>query len=177
MTFSLKEEIDSAFSRLSASVTTSIKDVNFCTLQRAANEKANSPRMLQISNKTIPIIDGAKSFQALFTVLVKSLYLNFLAIRMMKARAAASLKPAAQQSVENFKRTFFGMTLAKEAPHFLPIIPLKSAHTAMTEQLDKDPSKMTIFELHKHRFYLETKLLQTGPVTITICSIYIDIVH
>ena len=172
MTFSPEEEIDSAFSKLSASVTTSIKDVNFCTLQRAAIEKANSPRMLQISNKTIPIIDGAKSFQALCTVLAKSPYWNFLDIRMMEAMAAASLIPAAQQSVENFKRTFFGMTLVEAAPHF-PIIPLKSAHTAMTEQLDKDPNKMTIFELHKHRFYLETELLQTAPDTITICRIVI----
>ena len=57
--------------------------------------------------------------------------------------------------------------------HTFPIIPLKSAHTAMTEQLDKDPSKMTIFELHKHRFYLETELLQTGQDTITICRIVI----
>ena len=38
----------------------------------------------------------------------------------------------------------------------------------MTEELDKDLSKMTIFELHKHHFYLETKLLQAGPDTITI---------
>ena len=172
MTFSPEEEIDSAFSKLSASVTTSIKDVNFCTLQRAAIEKANSPRMLQISNKTIPIINGAKSFQALCTVLAKSPYWNFLDNRMMEAMAAASLIPAAQQSVENFKRTFFGMTLAEAAPYF-PIMPLKSAHTKMTEQLDKDPSKMTIFELHKHRFYLETELLQTGPDTITICRIVI----
>ena len=51
---------------------------------------------------------------------------------------------------------------------------MKSAHTAMTEELlDKDPSKMTIFELHKHPFYLETELLQTGPDTITICRIVI----
>ena len=43
----------------------------------------------------------------------------------------------------------------------------------MAEELDKDPSKMTIFELHKHHFYLETELLQTGPDTITICRIVI----
>ena len=68
------------------------------------------------------------------------------------------------------------MTLAEAAPYF-PIIPLKSAHTKMTEQLDKDPSRMTIFELHKHRFYLETELLQTGPDTITICRIVIGSVN
>ena len=149
-----------------------IETVNFLRLKRAAIERAKSPEMIQKSNELVPIIDEAKSFQALCTVLAKSPYWNFLDIRMMEAMTVASLIPAAQQSVENFKTTFFGMTLAEAAP-YLPIIPLKSAHTAMTEQLDKDPSKMTIFELHKHRFYLETKLLQTGPDTIIICRILI----
>ena len=90
----------------------------------------------------------------------------------MEAMAAASLIPAAQESVENFKRTFFGMTLSEAAPYF-PIVQMKPAHTAITEKLAKDPSKMTIFELHKHRFYLETELLQTGPDTCTICRIVI----
>ena len=149
-----------------------IETVNFLRLKRAAIERAKSPEMIQKSNELVPIIDEAKSFQALCTVLAKSPYWNFLDIRMMEAMAVASLIPAAQQSVENFKTTFFGMTLAEAAPYF-PIIPQKSAHTAMTEELDKDSSKMTIFELHKHRFYLETELLETGPDTITICKIVI----
>ena len=172
MTFSPDEDIDSAFSRLSASVKMTIEDTNFYRLKTAAIERAKSPKMIQKSNELVPIIDGAKSFQSLCTVLAKSPYWNFLDIRMMEAMAAASLIPAAQQSVENFKRTFFGMTLAQAAPYF-PIVPMKPAHTAITEQLAKDPSKMTIFELHKHRFYLETKLLQTGPDTCTICRIVI----
>lgn len=172
MIFSPKEDIDLAFFKLSASLTTTIQDVNFFTLQRAAYEKAKTPKMMHKSNELIPIIDGAKSFQALCTSLAKSSYWNFLDIRMMEAMAAASLIPAAQESVENFKRTFFGMTLAEAAPYF-PIIQPKSSHTTVLEELDKDPSKMTIFELHKHRFYLETELLQTGPDTCTICRIVI----
>ena len=172
MTFSPDEDIDSAFSRLSASVTMTIQDINFHTLQRAAIERAKSPKMIQKANEIVPIIDGARSFHTLCTVLAKSPYWNFLDIRMMEAMAAASLIPAAQESVKNFKRTFFGMTLSEAAPYF-PIVPMKPAHTAITEVLAKDPSKMTIFELHKHRFYLETELLQTGSDTCTICRIVI----
>ena len=172
MTFSSKEDVDSAFSRLSAAVTTIIKDTNFSSLKRAAIERAKSSVKIQKHNEVVPIIDEAESFHALCTALAKSPYWNFLDIRMMEAMAAASSIPTAQQSVENFKRTFYGMTLAEAAPCF-PIIPLKSGHTAMTEQLDKDPSKMTISELHKHCFYLETELLQTGPDTLTICRIVI----
>ena len=146
-------------------------DANFSTLQRAAFERIHSPEMIHKSNE-LPIIDGAKSFQALCTMLANTSYWNFLDIRMMEAMAAASLIPAAQESVENFKKTFFGMTLAEAAPYF-PIIPIKSGHTAVIEELDKDPRKMTIYELHKHRFYLETELLQTGPDTCTICRIVI----
>ena len=172
MTFSPEEDIDLAFSRLSASVKSNIKDVNFSTLQTAAIKRAKSPKMIQKSSEIVPTIKAATSFQDLCALLTDTPYWNFLDNRMMEAMAAASLIPAAQHSVENFKRTFFGMTLAEAVPYF-PIIPQKSAHTAMIEQLDKDPSKMTIFELHKHRFYLETELLQTGPDTITIYRIVI----
>ena len=172
MNFSKKENISLAFAKLSASVTTTIQTIDFSRLKRSAIERAKSPEMIQKSSEIVSTIKAANSFQDLCTSLADTPYWNFLDIRMMEAMAAASLIPAAQQSVENFKRTFFGMTLAEAVPYF-PIIPLKSAHTAMTEQLDKDPSKMTIFELHKHRFYLETELLQTGPDTITICRIVI----
>ena len=172
MSFSPEEDIESAFSRLSASVTSIIEDSDFLRLKRAAIERVKSPKMIQRSNELVPIIDEAKSFQDLCTTLAKTSYWNFLDIRMMDAMAIASLIPAAQQSIENFKKTFFGMTLAEAAPYF-PIISLKSGHTVITERLDKDPSKMTIFELHKHRFYLETELLQTGPNTCTICTIVI----
>ena len=172
MSFSKQENISLAFSKLSASVTTTIETVDYSRLKRSAIERAKSPEMIQKSSEIVAAIKAANSFQDLCTSLADTPYWNFLDIRMMEAMAAASLIPAAQQSVENFKRTFFGMTLAEAAPYF-PIIPLKSAHTVMTEQLDKDPSKMTIFELHKHRFYLETELLQTGPDTITICRIVI----
>ena len=172
MKFSKKEKISLAFSKLSASVTTTIETVNFSRLKRAAIERAKSPEMIQKSGEIVPTIIASQSFQDLCTLLADTPYWNFLDIRMMEAMAAASLIPAAQESVENFKQTFFGMTLSEAAPYF-PIIFPKSAHTTMTELLNKDPSKMTIFELHKHRFYLETELLQTGPDTITICRIVI----
>ena len=49
------------------------------------------------------------------------------------------------------------MTLKEAAPYF-PIIKVKPGYTTMHEDLDKDPSQMTISELHKHRFYLETEI-------------------
>ena len=122
MTFSPEEDIDLAISRLSAAVTTTIKDTNFPTIQRAVIERAKSPKMIVKSSELVPIIDGAESFQALCTMLAKSPYWNFLDIRMMEAMAAASLIPAAQESIKNFKQTFFGMTLAEAVPYF-PIIP------------------------------------------------------
>ena len=62
--------------------------------------------MIQKSREIVPTIKAATSFQDLCTLLADTPYWNFLDIRMMEAMAAASLIPAAQQSVENFKRTF-----------------------------------------------------------------------
>ena len=172
ISFTKDEPIDQAFTRLSASVTGLIQNANFHSLQRACIEKAKSPKMLLKSNEVIPVIKEAQSFQMLCSKLADTTYWNFLDIRMLETMATASLIPAAQETMENFKKTFFNMTLKEAAPYF-PVIPVKSGHITMHEHLDRDPSEMTIGELHKHRFYLETEVIQTGPDTCTICRIKI----
>ena len=172
MTFSQNENIDVAFTKLSAAVTDIIQHTNFNRLQRACIEKARSPKMLNKSTEIIPVIKAADSFQMLCSKLADTSYWNFLDTRMMETMATASMIPAAQETIDNFKKVFFSMTLKEAAPYF-PVIPVKSGHIRMHEDLDRDPSQMTIGELHKHRFYLETEVIQTGPDTCTICRIKI----
>ena len=172
MTFLPDEDIDAAFSKLSLSVTSTIENTHFFALRRACIKRTNSPKMFQKLYELYSINNAARLFQALCTMLAKSPYWNFLDIRMMEAIAAASLIPAVQESVENFKRTFFGMSLFDVAPYF-PLIPMKSSHIAIIEELAEELSKITLFELYKHRFYLETELIQTGLNTCiyTKCNI------
>ena len=132
--------------------------------------------MLNKSDQVIPVIKEAQSFQALCSMLADTTYWNFLDIRMIEAMATASLIPAAQDTIENFKPTFFSMTLKEAAPYF-PVIKVKPNHTELYEDLDRDPSQMIIGELHKHCFYLETEILKTGPDTCTICRILIGSVE
>ena len=172
VTFTQDEPIDQAFTKLSASVTGLIQNANFHSLQRACIEKAKSPKMLLKSNEVIPVIKEAQSFQVLCSMLADTTYWNCLDIRMMEAMATASMIPAAQETIDNFKKTFFSMTLKEAAPYF-PVIKVKPNHTELHEDIDRDPSQMTIGELHKHRFYLETEILKTGPDTCTICRILI----
>ena len=68
--------------------------------------------MILKSSEVVSIIKAAKSFQDLCTLLADTPYWNFLDIRMMKVMATASLESAAQESVENVKRTFFRMTIS-----------------------------------------------------------------
>jgi len=105
-------------------------------------------------------------------MLADTTYWNFLDIRMMEAMATASMIPAAQETIKNFKKVYYNMTLKEAAPYF-PLLPVKPNHCELHEILDRDPSQMTIGELHKHRFYLETEILKTGPDTCTICRIMI----
>ena len=128
--------------------------------------------MLHKSNEIVPVIKEAQSFQVLCSMLANTTYWNILDTRMMEAMATASMIPAAQVAIENFKKTFYNMTLKEAAPYF-PVIAVKPGYTTMHEDLDQDPSQMTIGELHKHRFYLETKVIQAGPDTCTICQIKI----
>ena len=74
VTFSSDEDVDLAFSRLSAFVTKAIEDANFSGLQRAAIERANSSKMLPKSEEIVPIIKAADSFQKLCTLLANTPY-------------------------------------------------------------------------------------------------------
>ena len=170
--FSENQNIANAFTKLSAAVTDIIQHTNFSRLQRSCIERARTPEMIYKSSEIIPFIKEADSFDRLCSMLADTTYWNFLDIRMMEAMATASMIPAAQETIENFKKAFFGMTLKEAAPYF-PVIPLKPNHTELYEDLDRDPSQMTIGELHKHRFYLETEILKTGTDTCTICRIMI----
>ena len=170
--FSQDEDIDYAFIKLSAAVTDIIQYTNFSRLQRACIEKARSPKMLHKSDEIIPYIQRTDSFERLCSMLADTTYWNFLDIRMMEAMATASMIPAAQETIENFKKTFYNMTLKEVAPYF-PVRPAKSGYTAMDEDIDRDPSEMTIGELQKHRFYLETEVIQEGPGTCKIRKIMI----
>ena len=170
--FSANENIANAFTKLSAAVTDIIQCTNFSRLQRACIERARTPTMLHKSSEIIPVIKETNSFDSLCSMLADTTYWNFLDIRMMETMATASMIPAAQETIENFKKAFFSMTLKEAAPYF-PVIQVKPNHTELFEELDKGPSEMTIGELHKHRFYLETEFLKTGPDTCTICKIVI----
>ena len=170
--FSENENIANAFTKLSVTVTDIIQHINFDRLQRACVERARTPQMLYKSNEIIQNINETNSFEKLCSMLANTTYWNFLDIRMMETMATASRIPAAQETIENFKKTFFSMTLKEAAPYF-PVIQVKPNHTELHEELDRDPGEMTIGELHKHRFYLETEILKTGPDTCTICRIII----
>ena len=171
--FSSDDDVDSAFSKLSAFVTDAIKHVNFDLLRRAAIERARSPKMVQKSGETVPIIKAADSFQNLCTLLADTPYWNFLDIRILEAMATASMIPMAEKTIENFKKVFYSLPLSKVAPYFPIHTQPRSNHTLIKEDLQVDPDQITIGELHKHRFYLETELFQTGADSLTFYKIVI----
>ena len=141
-------------------------------MQEACIEKALSPKNL-ISEKFITSIEQVGTFNNLCLTLAKSSQWNFLDIRMMEAMVTASMIPAAQQSLENFKKAYFGKKLDEVVPHHVPVIPLKPGHTILREVLNKDPRDLTIAELHEHCFYLETELLETGRGTLLYYKIMV----
>ena len=170
LTFSPDEDIDCAFTRLSAGVKMIIRNANFNVMQEACIEKAQSPRNF-VFDSFISSIVKVKTFNDLCLTLSNSTHWNFLDTRMMEAMVTASMVPAAQQSLENFKRAYFGKRLDEVVPHFVPVIPLKQYHTILNDVLDKDPRQLTIAELHQHHFYLETEVLKTGEGTLSYYKI------
>ena len=104
--FSEDQNIANAFTKLSAAVTDIIQHTNFSRLQRSCIERARTPEMLYKSNEIIPFIKEADSFDRLCSMLADTTYCSFLDIRMMETMATASMIPAAQETIENFKKHF-----------------------------------------------------------------------
>ena len=133
-------------------------------MQGACVETASSPKTL-MPTEIISEIKATETFHGLCIMLAETPYWNFLDTRMLEAMATASMIPAAQESVGNYKKTFFNMKLSEVKP-YIPVLRLKEGYTEVEDILDKDPKEFTIWELHKHRFYLETELFKTGRGTL-----------
>ena len=141
-----------------------IKNCNLNALQGACVETISSPNTF-ISAEIIPEIKETKTFDGLCIMLAETPYWNFLDTRMLEAMATVSTIPAAQESVENYKRMFFNMKLSEVRP-YIPVLHLRKDYTEVEEVIDKDPREFTIWELHNHHFYLETELFKTGSGTL-----------
>ena len=59
---------------------------------------------------------------------------------MLEAMTIASRIPAAQETIKNFKKIFFSMTL-KEAASYFPVIKVKPDHSKMHETLNRQGSQ------------------------------------
>jgi len=68
------------------------------------------------------------------------------------------------------------MKLSEVVPDFVPVILLKPGHATIEDTLNKDPKQFTIFEFHKHSFFLETALLETGTDTLAYYKIRVGLV-
>ena len=157
LTFSRYERIEGAFERLSDSIKDILKSSNFSAMHQGCMKQIKS-LVNRFPESFISSIEQVnETFDDLFLTLSKSNHWNFLDIRMMEAMVTASMVPAAQKSLENFKNTFFSMKLDKA----LNLLPLKQNHTILKEVLNKDLNKLTIASLHQHHLYLE-KMLETA---------------
>ena len=155
---------------ISKSVQQAIKQTDFVTVKQASMEIAIFPTMALKSKEICSIVQASQSFQSLVDLLTEKFYWNFLDTRMMEAMATVSGIPAVQESIKNFKSTFFCKKIKEVAPQFLIYERDKSDLTSVKEVSNKD---MTISELHDHRFFIETELFGIGPGALTVCKIVI----
>ena len=119
-------------------------------------------------------------FGLFYTMMTCSVFWNFLDIRMLEAIALASMIPAAQKSVENYKRAFFNKKIGEIMKKFRYSLFIKFIGER-NEYLHEDGIKnyncrqMTIGDFHKHRLYLETSLFHVGAGTFTLTKL--SVVH
>ena len=134
-------------------------------------------------------------FESFYFMMTQSTFWNFLDVRLLEAIALASMIPAAQKSVENYKRAFFIKKLSKvirdyQYMLFIKFIGERNEYLHESDFKNYDCQQMTIGDFHKHRLYLETSLFCVGEGTFafTVLSadpgsfyiswqIHIDLIH
>ena len=118
-------------------------------------------------------------FTHFFLMITRSIFWNFLDIRLLEAIALASMIPAAQQSVENYKRVFFNKKLIEimKDYQYSPFIKLIGERNDFLHENDiknYNSHQMTIGDFHKHRLYLETGLFHVGAGTFALSGLFIN---
>ena len=159
LNFSPLEDVDYAFYKLSMFIKKIIKS--------------------RFSTARYPNMYDKGIFLLFFFMLFRSVFWNFLDIRMLEALALASMIPAAQKSVENYKRAFFNKKLSEVMRdyQYLPFIKfIGERNEYLHENFIKnyDCQQMTIGDFHKHRLYLETCLFRVGEGTFAFTTISVD---
>ena len=109
----------------------------------------------------------------------RSIFWNFLDIRMVEAIALASMIPAAQESVENYKRAFFNKKLSEimkdyQYSPFIKFIGERNDYLHENDINNYNSHQMTIGDFHKHRLYLETGLFRVGAGTFALSRLSIN---
>ena len=110
-------------------------------------------------------------------MMTQGTFWNFLDIRLLEAIALASMIPAAQKSVENYKRAFFNKKISDvirdyQYQPFMKFI--GDRNETLHESIENLHSKqITIGDLHKHRLYLETSLFHVGEGNFALYQLHI----
>ena len=161
LTFSPLEDIDYAFYNLSSHILNMIAD------------------MIRNRYSAYRDPDVIITFTVFYCIMAQSIFWNFLDIRMLEAIAIASMIPAAQTSVENYKRAFFNKKLSEimkdyQNVLFIRFIGDRNEYLCEYDIKNYDCHQMTIGDFHKHRLYLETSLFHVGAGTFAINRLSTD---
>ena len=119
---------------------------------------------------------STRMFAFFCLMITNSIFWNFLDIRLLEAIALASMIPAAQKSVENYKRAFFNKKISEVMRdyQYLPFINFIEQNETLYEDIPKKHSPITIGNFHKHRLYLETSLFHVGEGTFALRALDIN---
>ena len=122
-----------------------------------------------LSDKLIPQIIQTSSMNELLGMLAQSEYWNWFDTRLLEALTYASGSPEAIEMLEQFKMTFYPRKISKFIDYKL-IKPFKE-FVNLKDKFDKDPSKLTVYELLEHKFKLEKEVLDIDEGELVLSCI------
>jgi len=173
LTFNPHTPMINGFQRLAAVLFEILKDISASKLRIACIQAFRAPLSNYTSLAVVSKVKECKSFESLWETLADSPHWNCIDLRLLEAMAAASLKLEATQIIKNYKEAYYCKTVGEVLPG-IPVV--RQSYTNCTEvcdTLDLNPNKLTIYDVLKHRFFLENNILETGNLTLGYSKIVI----
>ena len=164
------DSIREAFISLTSNVSRLLQNEYFPPIRRSCIEQMKTPRGAQLSPDMIQKIKAANDLNALLDILVDCPYWSWIDLRLLEAMVAASGSSVAKGFVTSYRNAIFSKKLLEVLN--IPNTEHKDAYySKIVSKVQKDIEQITVSDLLKFQYHLETVIMGLANGTCLLASI------
>ena len=165
------DSIREAFISLTSSISRLLQNEYFPPIRRSCIEQMKTPSGAQLSPDMIQKIKAANDLNALLDILVDCPYWSWIDLRLLEAMVAASGSSVAKGFINSYRNAIFSKKLLEVLPS-IPNTEVKDAYySKIVSKVQKDVEQITVSDLLKFQYHLETVIMGLANGTCSLASI------